>query len=108
MAEAVFRAPKRRRRVCEPYESPLPIPFARASGLKGEFRMCRAEMISNSVVVRRAEDIEQLYGQVSPPIPSPPGCPGQAGSRAGCPVLWSSVDRYSGSHVPQSRHCGRE
>ncbi|XP_058534830.1 tRNA-splicing endonuclease subunit Sen2 isoform X2 [Ochotona princeps] len=63
MAEAVFRAPKRRRRVYESYQSPLPVPFARASGLKGEFRMCRAEMISNSVVVRSPEDIEQLYGQ---------------------------------------------
>lgn len=63
MAEAVFRAPKRKRRVYESYESPLPIPFGQDQGPGKEFRVFRAEMISNNVVVRGAEDMEQLYGK---------------------------------------------
>ncbi|CAH7180044.1 tRNA-splicing endonuclease subunit Sen2 [Phodopus roborovskii] len=62
MAEAVFRAPKRKRRVYESYESPLPI-FGQDQGPRKEFRIFRAEMISNNVVVRGAEDMEQLYGK---------------------------------------------
>lgn len=63
MAEAVFRAPKRKRRVYESYESPLPIPFGEDQGSRKEFRIFRAEMISNNVVVRGAEDMQQLYGK---------------------------------------------
>ncbi|XP_040593781.1 tRNA-splicing endonuclease subunit Sen2 isoform X2 [Mesocricetus auratus] len=63
MAEAVFRAPKRKRRVYESYESPLPIPFGQDQGPRKEFRIFRAEMISNNVVVRGTEDMEQLYGK---------------------------------------------
>ncbi|XP_037379067.1 tRNA-splicing endonuclease subunit Sen2 [Talpa occidentalis] len=63
MAEAVFHAPKRKRRVYESYESPLPIPFGQDCSPKKEFRIFRAEMISNNVLVRNAEDIQQLYGK---------------------------------------------
>ncbi|KAH0519721.1 tRNA-splicing endonuclease subunit Sen2 [Microtus ochrogaster] len=63
MAEAVFRAPKRKRRVYESYESPLPIPFGEDQGSRKEFRIFRAEMISNNVVVRGVEDMQQLYGK---------------------------------------------
>nr|KAF6421445.1 tRNA splicing endonuclease subunit 2 [Molossus molossus] len=56
MAEAVFHAPKRKRRVCENYESPFPIPFGQK-----DFRIFRAEMINNSVIVKNADDIKQLY-----------------------------------------------
>ncbi|XP_008853126.1 tRNA-splicing endonuclease subunit Sen2 [Nannospalax galili] len=63
MAEAVFHAPKRKRRVYESYESALPIPFGQDQGPRKDFRMFRAEMINNNVVVRSAEDMEQLYGQ---------------------------------------------
>uniref|UniRef100_A0A8C5NV49 Uncharacterized protein n=2 Tax=Jaculus jaculus TaxID=51337 RepID=A0A8C5NV49_JACJA len=63
MAEAVFHAPKRKRRVYESYESPLPISFGQDPGPRKELRLFRAEMINNSVVVRRAEDMEQLYGK---------------------------------------------
>ncbi|XP_034368254.1 tRNA-splicing endonuclease subunit Sen2 isoform X1 [Arvicanthis niloticus] len=63
MAEAVFRAPKRKRRVYESYESPLPIPFGQDQDPRKEFRIFQAEMISNNVVVRGAEDMEQLYGK---------------------------------------------
>lgn len=63
MAEAIFRAPKRKRRVYESYESPLPIPFGEDQGSRKEFRIFRAEMISNNVVVRGVEDMQQLYGK---------------------------------------------
>ncbi|XP_037658251.1 tRNA-splicing endonuclease subunit Sen2 [Choloepus didactylus] len=63
MAEAVFHAPKRKRRVYENYESPLPIPFGQDPVLKKGFKIYRAEMINNNVIVKNAEDIEQLYGK---------------------------------------------
>ncbi|XP_045241664.2 tRNA-splicing endonuclease subunit Sen2 isoform X2 [Macaca fascicularis] len=63
MAEAVFHAPKRKRRVYETYESPLPIPFGQDHSPQKEFKIFRAEMINNNVIVRNAEDIEQLYGK---------------------------------------------
>ncbi|XP_053753842.1 tRNA-splicing endonuclease subunit Sen2 isoform X1 [Panthera pardus] len=63
MAEAVFHAPKRKRRVYESYESPLPIPFGQNGGPKKDFKIFTAEMINNNVIVRNTEDIEQLYGK---------------------------------------------
>lgn len=48
----------------ESYESPLPIPFGQDCGPKKDFRIFRAEMINNNVIVRNAEDMEQLYGKV--------------------------------------------
>ncbi|KAM6214247.1 tRNA-splicing endonuclease subunit Sen2 [Rhynchocyon petersi] len=62
MAEAVFHAPKRKRKVYEQYESPLPIPIGQDHAAKKEFKMYHAEMMNNNVIVRNAEDIEQLYG----------------------------------------------
>lgn len=47
----------------ESYESPLPIPFGEDPGSRKEFRIFRAEMISNNVVVRGLEDMQQLYGK---------------------------------------------
>lgn len=64
MAEAVFHAPKRKRRVYESYESPLPIPFGQDGGPEKDFKIFTAEMINNNIIVRNAEDIEQLYGKV--------------------------------------------
>ncbi|XP_012640733.1 tRNA-splicing endonuclease subunit Sen2 isoform X2 [Microcebus murinus] len=63
MAEAVFHAPKRKRRVYENYESPWPIPFDQDQSPRKEFRIFHAEMINNNVIVKNAEDIEQLYGK---------------------------------------------
>uniref|UniRef100_A0A8I3Q6T1 tRNA-splicing endonuclease subunit Sen2 n=2 Tax=Canis lupus familiaris TaxID=9615 RepID=A0A8I3Q6T1_CANLF len=63
MAEAVFRAPKRKRRVYESFESPLPIPFGQDCGPKQDFKVFTAEMINNNVIVRNTEDMEQLYGK---------------------------------------------
>ncbi|XP_015350522.1 tRNA-splicing endonuclease subunit Sen2 isoform X1 [Marmota marmota marmota] len=62
MAEAVFHAPKRKRRVCENYESPLPVPLGQDQDPK-KFRIFRAEIINNNVIVRSPEDIKQLYGK---------------------------------------------
>ncbi|XP_005387077.1 PREDICTED: tRNA-splicing endonuclease subunit Sen2 [Chinchilla lanigera] len=63
MAEAVFHAPKRKRRVHESYESPLPIPLGQDPGPRKEFRAFRAEMVNNHVIVRSPADMEQLYGK---------------------------------------------
>ncbi|KAK2534418.1 Tsen2 [Columba guinea] len=58
MAEAVFHPPRRKRRVFETYDAPFPV------GVGGkDFRMCRAEIINNNVIVRNPEDIEQLYNK---------------------------------------------
>ncbi|XP_042736159.1 tRNA-splicing endonuclease subunit Sen2 isoform X2 [Lagopus leucura] len=58
MAEAAFRPPRRKRRVFECYQAPFPVG---AGG--GDFRMCRADMVNNSVVVRSPEDVERLYNE---------------------------------------------
>ncbi|XP_006872234.1 PREDICTED: tRNA-splicing endonuclease subunit Sen2 isoform X2 [Chrysochloris asiatica] len=63
MAEAVFHAPKRKRKVYECYESPLPIPFGQDHVPKKEFKLYRAEMMNNNVIVRNTEEIKQLYGK---------------------------------------------
>ncbi|XP_043834895.1 tRNA-splicing endonuclease subunit Sen2 [Dromiciops gliroides] len=63
MAEAVFHAPKRKRRVYETYESPFPIPFCEEVTLQRDFNVYRAEIINNNVIVRNAEAIKQLYGK---------------------------------------------
>lgn len=47
----------------ENYESPFPIPFGPNCGPKKDFKIFHAEMINNNVIVRNAEDIEQLYGK---------------------------------------------
>nr|XP_038027920.1 tRNA-splicing endonuclease subunit Sen2-like isoform X1 [Anas platyrhynchos] len=58
MAEAVFRPPRRKRRVFESYEAPFPVDVG------GEdFRMCQAEIMNNNVIVRNPEDIERLYNK---------------------------------------------
>ncbi|KAF1591398.1 tRNA-splicing endonuclease subunit Sen2, partial [Eudyptes moseleyi] len=58
MAEAVFRPPRRKRRVFESYDSPFPVDV----GGK-DFRICQAEIINNNVIVRNPEDIERLYNK---------------------------------------------
>ncbi|NXI73577.1 SEN2 endonuclease, partial [Anseranas semipalmata] len=58
MAEAVFRPPRRKRRVFESYRSPFPVDV----GGK-DFRICQAEIVNNNVIVRNPEDIEQLYNK---------------------------------------------
>ncbi|XP_068018769.1 tRNA-splicing endonuclease subunit Sen2 isoform X2 [Melanerpes formicivorus] len=58
MAEAVFQPPRRKRRIFESYDSPFPV----AVGGK-DFRICRAEILNNNVIVRNPEDIELLYSK---------------------------------------------
>uniref|UniRef100_H0XHW5 tRNA-splicing endonuclease subunit Sen2 n=1 Tax=Otolemur garnettii TaxID=30611 RepID=H0XHW5_OTOGA len=53
MAEAIFHAPKRKRRAYENYESPWPVPFGQ------EFRLFYAEMVNNSVIVRSPQDMKK-------------------------------------------------
>ncbi|XP_075795762.1 tRNA-splicing endonuclease subunit Sen2 [Pelodiscus sinensis] len=63
MAEAVFHAPKRKRRVFESYDSPFPIPASLEDICGKDFKICQAEIINNNVIVRNPEDIEQLYSK---------------------------------------------
>ncbi|XP_066471223.1 tRNA-splicing endonuclease subunit Sen2 [Tiliqua scincoides] len=56
MTEAVFRPPRRKKRVYESYDSPFPI-------CGSDFKICRAEVINNNVIVKNPEDIEQLYSK---------------------------------------------
>ncbi|POI28479.1 hypothetical protein CIB84_007772 [Bambusicola thoracicus] len=58
MAEAAFHPPRRKRRVFECYQAPFPV----GAG-PGDFRMCRADMVNNCVVVRSPEDMDQLYNK---------------------------------------------
>uniref|UniRef100_A0A8C2TM01 tRNA-splicing endonuclease subunit Sen2 n=1 Tax=Coturnix japonica TaxID=93934 RepID=A0A8C2TM01_COTJA len=58
MAEAAFHPPRRKRRVFECYQAPFPVG---ADG--GDFRMCRADLVNNNVVVRSPEDMDQLYNK---------------------------------------------
>ncbi|OXB69843.1 UNVERIFIED_CONTAM: hypothetical protein H355_010661 [Colinus virginianus] len=58
MAEAAFHPPRRKRRVFECYQAPFPVGCS-----EGDFRMCRADLVNNSVVVRSPEDMDQLYNK---------------------------------------------
>lgn len=63
MAEAIFRPPKRKRRVYESYEAPLPLWFTQEETISNEQEHYYAEMINNNVIVRNPEDIRALYGK---------------------------------------------
>lgn len=64
--EAVFQAPKRRPKVYESFESPLPVPFTSvqdASSPQGAL-IYKAEIINQHVIVREIDHIQALYGKV--------------------------------------------
>ncbi|KAM3847167.1 tRNA-splicing endonuclease subunit Sen2 isoform 1-T2 [Vipera latastei] len=63
MAEAVFHPPRRKRKVYESYESPFPISPSIEGSHGRVYKMCRAELINNNVIVKSPEDIEQLYSK---------------------------------------------
>nr|XP_005309127.1 tRNA-splicing endonuclease subunit Sen2 isoform X2 [Chrysemys picta bellii] len=63
MAEAVFHAPRRKRRVFESYDSPFPIPASQEDICGNDFKLYQAEIINNNVIVRNPKDIEQLYSK---------------------------------------------
>ncbi|XP_041634265.1 tRNA-splicing endonuclease subunit Sen2 [Cheilinus undulatus] len=56
--QAEFRAPKRRARVYEEYEAPLPV-----NQSPGERRDLRAEILNQHVIVCHPEDINRIYSQ---------------------------------------------
>ncbi|XP_069823189.1 tRNA-splicing endonuclease subunit Sen2 [Dendropsophus ebraccatus] len=62
MSQATFHAPRRKRKVYESYESPFPVPLSHDGYMK-DFRICRGEIINNTVIVRSVEDIALLYGK---------------------------------------------
>ncbi|XP_051873317.1 tRNA-splicing endonuclease subunit Sen2 [Pristis pectinata] len=62
MAEAIFQAPKRRRRVYECYEAPFPL-LTQEGTISNEQEHYYAEMINNNVIVRKPESIRALYGK---------------------------------------------
>ncbi|XP_072521898.1 tRNA-splicing endonuclease subunit Sen2 isoform X2 [Salminus brasiliensis] len=63
--EAVFQAPKRRPKVYESFESPLPVPFTQAEEASSPQRslIYKAEVINQHVIVREADHILALYGK---------------------------------------------
>uniref|UniRef100_A0A8D0KL28 tRNA-splicing endonuclease subunit Sen2 n=1 Tax=Salvator merianae TaxID=96440 RepID=A0A8D0KL28_SALMN len=63
MAEAVFCPPRRKRRVYESYDSPFPIPSSEESIYERDYKICRAEIINNNVIVKNSEDIQKLYSK---------------------------------------------
>nr|XP_033776822.1 tRNA-splicing endonuclease subunit Sen2 [Geotrypetes seraphini]XP_033776823.1 tRNA-splicing endonuclease subunit Sen2 [Geotrypetes seraphini] len=63
MAEAVFHAPKRKKKVFESYEAAFPVLTSQGDINVKDFRICYAEIHNNNVIVRNPEDIEHLYGK---------------------------------------------
>ncbi|XP_051528283.1 tRNA-splicing endonuclease subunit Sen2 isoform X2 [Myxocyprinus asiaticus] len=58
MTEAVFQAPKRRAKIYESFEAPLPVSFSRENG---DIIIYRAEIISHHVIVTDPAHIQALY-----------------------------------------------
>uniref|UniRef100_UPI00398E9C82 tRNA-splicing endonuclease subunit Sen2 isoform X2 n=1 Tax=Pristiophorus japonicus TaxID=55135 RepID=UPI00398E9C82 len=63
MAEAIFHAPKRKRRVYESYEAPFPVSLTQEETSSKEQEHYYAEMMNNNVIVRKTENINALYGK---------------------------------------------
>ncbi|XP_013913462.1 PREDICTED: tRNA-splicing endonuclease subunit Sen2 isoform X2 [Thamnophis sirtalis] len=63
MAEAIFHPPRRKRKVYESYDSPFPISPSVEGNHGRVYKMCRAELINNNVILKNPEDIEQLYSK---------------------------------------------
>ncbi|XP_030633503.1 tRNA-splicing endonuclease subunit Sen2 [Chanos chanos] len=64
MAEAVFQAPKRRAKIYESYEAPLPVPFLKEQTSLHQGRpVFKAELVNQYVIVRDPYDIQALYGK---------------------------------------------
>ncbi|XP_051958069.1 tRNA-splicing endonuclease subunit Sen2-like isoform X3 [Xyrauchen texanus] len=58
MTEAVFQAPKRRAKIYESFEAPLPVSFSRENG---DIIIYRAEIVSHHVIVTDPAHIQALY-----------------------------------------------
>lgn len=61
MTEAVFQAPKRRAKVYECFEAPLPVSW---SSEDEDHIIYRAEIISHQVIVTNPAHIQTLYERV--------------------------------------------
>ncbi|XP_038668601.1 tRNA-splicing endonuclease subunit Sen2 isoform X3 [Scyliorhinus canicula] len=63
MAEASFRAPKRKRKVYESYEAPFPVSLTQEETSSKEQKHYYAEIVNNNVIVRKPESMQALYGK---------------------------------------------
>ncbi|MCJ8744472.1 hypothetical protein PDJAM_G00119130 [Pangasius djambal] len=61
--EAIFHPPKRRPKVYESFEAPLPVPFSKDSPSEQQIDLYKAELIHQHVLVRESEHIQALYGK---------------------------------------------
>ncbi|XP_060766775.1 tRNA-splicing endonuclease subunit Sen2 [Neoarius graeffei] len=61
--EAIFHAPKRRPKVYEAFEAPLPVQFSKACPSEEQIQIYQAELIHQHVIVRASEHIQALYGK---------------------------------------------
>ncbi|XP_012688129.2 tRNA-splicing endonuclease subunit Sen2 [Clupea harengus] len=61
--EAVFQAPKRRARVYEAYEAPLPVPIFEQDVTNPHHLVFKAELLNNHVIVRNPDYIQSLYSK---------------------------------------------
>ncbi|XP_041946296.1 tRNA-splicing endonuclease subunit Sen2 isoform X1 [Alosa sapidissima] len=61
--EAVFQAPKRRARVYEVYEAPLPVLTFDQDAAHRHHLVFKAELINNHVIVRHPDYIQSLYSK---------------------------------------------
>lgn len=64
--EAVFQAPKRRAKVYEAYEAPLPLPIFEQDARQHHHVVFKAELVNNHVIVRDPYHILSLYSKVGP------------------------------------------
>lgn len=65
LMEAVFQAPKRRARVYEAYEAPLPIPTSQHDTTQQHHHLVlKADLVNNHVIVRDPYHILCLYSKV--------------------------------------------
>ena len=64
LMEAVFQAPKRRARVYEAYEAPLPVPIYEQDVTNPHHLVFKAELLNNHVIVRNPDYIQSLYSKV--------------------------------------------
>ncbi|XP_063072681.1 tRNA-splicing endonuclease subunit Sen2 [Engraulis encrasicolus] len=59
--EAVFQPPKRRARVYESYEGPLPVPTSQQNVTQPHKLIFKAELVNNRVIVKEPAHIHNLY-----------------------------------------------
>ncbi|XP_026885142.2 tRNA-splicing endonuclease subunit Sen2 isoform X1 [Electrophorus electricus] len=63
MMEAIFQAPKRRAKIYESFDTPLPIPCRKDASEHQKNLIYKAEIINHHVIVRRTDHMLALYGK---------------------------------------------